>query len=240
MNYINKITPVLILMLIFSSCTKDKCVKGNDELKMETRETPDFDSFTDDGSFIINYSKAAETRVDVFAETNILPLIETVEAGNTLRIGLKENSCIETNHTPEITLTSPELKGVILNGSGNITMSNVDFENLYLENNGSGNLEGAISGNILDVIMSGSGNCTLAGDVVKGKTKVEGSGNFLAYSFVQDSCYVEVSGSGDVEVYAQKYLSVNISGSGNVYYKGNPEKVFSNITGSGKLINAGE
>jgi len=44
-----------------------------------------------------------------------------------------------------------------------------------------------------------------------------------------------ISGSGSVYITANQEIDERISGSGGVYYKGNPDKVSSRASGSGKV-----
>lgn len=68
----------------------------------------------------------------------------------------------------------------------------------------------------LDLNVSGSGSLSM---------DVDASGDIEA----------DVSGSGDVEINVKNELDANISGSGSVTYKGNPSKVNSHASGSGKV-----
>ncbi|HOX81476.1 MAG TPA: head GIN domain-containing protein [Chryseolinea sp.] len=86
-----------------------------------------------------------------------------------------------------------------------------------------------------DFGVSGSGRIMASGSAEKVKASISGSGKVLASDLVTNSCEVRISGSGDVEINVKTELDANISGSGTVSYKGNPSKVNSHSSGSGKV-----
>jgi hypothetical protein len=126
-----------------------------------------------------------------------------------------------------------------------------------LEISGSGKIIGEtkIATNKLDINISGSGKADLEVDVQKLRTRisgagdlafsgkatdfdviVSGSGNIRSRNLETNSSFITVSGSGDCIVSVKDELEVTISGSGRVEYYGEPLKVRSNVSGSGKLI----
>lgn len=86
-----------------------------------------------------------------------------------------------------------------------------------------------------DFDISGSGKVNATGSAQFVKTEITGSGKVLAADLVTDKCKVRISGSGDVEINVKTELDANISGSGTVLYKGNPSRVNSDSSGSGKV-----
>jgi hypothetical protein len=83
--------------------------------------------------------------------------------------------------------------------------------------------------------VSGSGKIEASGSADEVKVSISGSGKVLAANLETNSCNVRISGSGDVEINVKTALDASITGSGSVSYKGNPNKVNSNSSGSGKI-----
>lgn len=83
--------------------------------------------------------------------------------------------------------------------------------------------------------VSGSGKIEARGSAENVKTNVSGSGKVLASDLQTNRCEIRISGSGDVEINVKNELDATISGSGSVSYKGNPGKVNSHASGSGKV-----
>lgn len=89
--------------------------------------------------------------------------------------------------------------------------------------------------NVADFGVSGSGKIYANGSASRVKTSISGSGKVLAADLQANSCEVRISGSGDVEINVKDQLDANISGSGSVSYRGNPGKVNSHASGSGRI-----
>jgi hypothetical protein len=64
-----------------------------------------------------------------------------------------------------------------------------------------------------------------------------GTGSINAFNFEVDTCYVNLTGTGDCKVNVNELLDVVITGTGSVYYSGYPE-IVSHITGLGRLVNS--
>jgi hypothetical protein len=101
---------------------------------------------------------------------------------------------------------------------------------------GSGKVNMALSiAETADMGVSGSGKIEASGSAANVKASISGSGKVLAANLETDRCEVRISGSGDVEINVKNELDANITGSGTVSYKGNPGKVNSHATGSGRV-----
>lgn len=83
--------------------------------------------------------------------------------------------------------------------------------------------------------LSGSGKVEATGSSQAIKAEITGSGEIHAADFETGKCDVRISGSGDVEVNVKNELDARITGSGTVTYKGNPARVNSDSSGSGKV-----
>jgi hypothetical protein len=86
-----------------------------------------------------------------------------------------------------------------------------------------------------DFSVSGSGKIEAKGSAESVEAAISGSGKVLAANLETNRCEVRISGSGDVEINVKNELDANITGSGSVQYKGNPSKVNSHASGSGKV-----
>jgi hypothetical protein len=122
-----------------------------------------------------------------------------------------------------------------VSGSGDIDLRG-KCQNYSSDVSGSGKVVLALTINgVADFGVSGSGKILASGSSQRVKTAISGSGKVLASDLVTNSCEVRISGSGDVEINVKDELDANISGSGSVSYKGEPKKVNSHASGSGKV-----
>lgn len=86
-----------------------------------------------------------------------------------------------------------------------------------------------------DLGISGSGKIEASGTANAVKTSISGSGKVLAADLETNRCNVRISGSGDVEINVKNEIDAVITGSGTVNYKGNPNKINTHSSGSGKV-----
>jgi hypothetical protein len=86
--------------------------------------------------------------------------------------------------------------------------------------------------------FSSTGNSNVIiqnGATVNFEAIVTGASTIKAFGFTAQQAHVKVEGSGSVELSVTNELHARIIGSGNIYYKGNPSSVTTDITGSGKV-----
>lgn len=122
-----------------------------------------------------------------------------------------------------------------VSGSGGVDLQG-RFETFESDVSGSGTviLSATIVGTA-DFGISGSGKIQASGSADQVKTAISGSGKVLAADLRTNRCEVRISGSGSVEIDVTNELDANISGSGSVSYRGNPKKINSHASGSGKV-----
>jgi hypothetical protein len=130
--------------------------------------------------------------------------------------------------------SSGELKTNV-SGSGQMNVKGSAKE-LSSQVSGSGrvSLHVDVSGDS-DFSISGSGKIEASGKADELKTSISGSGKVFASDLEVNKADIHISGSGNAEVNVKDELETRISGSGNVRYKGNPNKVNANSSGSGSV-----
>lgn len=180
-------------------------------------------------------SQGPATKLTVEADEEILGLIETVVKNEELKIRFSQNR-VRTKTPIRIRITTPEIEGLYLSGSGNIiTDTPVKTEEIEIKVSGSGNIDiKDLTCDEVDAAISGSGNIDMGGVADELEIAISGSGDCNADQLQTKETVVKISGSGDCRVQVTKDLEVAISGSGSVYYAGNP-KIEASISGSGKI-----
>lgn len=240
MNKLIILVIAAFVTMIYTGCKKETtCIDGNSDLVQEQRELDQFNKVSVIGSFITTLYQSDNSRVDFFAESNIIPIIRSDVSNQQLRIIVQDGNCYNTNRPVEVYINTPDYEEVSIDGSGDVSANNLNLDNLKLSLNGSGSLNALIDLQNIDMSLKGSGDINIAGSGGMGDLLNSGSGIIYSSNFAQDTVYVTVSGSGDVHINVSTFLDVTISGSGSVYYKGNPSTINQSITGSGELIDAG-
>jgi len=135
-----------------------------------------------------------------------------------------------------IYVTTPEISEISLGGSGKVISENVlQSDELELDVSGSGKMELQVEADEINASISGSGNITISGEADEVQLTISGSGNLDGEELMADRYHVRISGSGKSRIYVGDELEAEISGSGSVHYKGDPDRVISNVSGSGRV-----
>jgi hypothetical protein len=204
--------------LFLSACEKDS-ISGDGNVAMEKRSLGGFSKVFTSGSTLVHITKASNFSINVKGYENLLPYLETSVQNGTLKIEIDKDMRVK-NANYEVFITMPDLSAISTEGSGDVDVLG-DF---------SGNTD-------FELKISGSANISFEkGSTQNLSTRIEGSGDIKAFGLVAADAKPITSGSGDTEIGITNKLDARISGSGNVYYKGSPVSVDTNISGSGKVI----
>ncbi len=223
------------LLTGLGSCSDTIFLTGNGNVQTQNRPITGFDAIASGGDYQISILPGAKFSVQVIAESNLLPYIETQVSGKTLKIGTTGIHSLRHNEPIEISITQPTLTGLNLSGSGLIKTGSFTCDNLQISISGSGDIDAEVSAKNIQANVSGSGSVYLTGDAFQSDFRISGSGKIKTYDLVQSICQTSVSGSGDMYVNVTQTLSAAISGSGRIYYIGHPI-VQARISGSGKVV----
>jgi hypothetical protein len=219
-----KFLSLVILALFLSACTFTVSYdEGSGVIVNETRQVSNFNevAFTGIGTLFITMGD--EELLEIEAEDNILPRIETKVRGNRLEISFDSDQwddLIRPTEPIRYFLTVITLEEVNLSGLGDVRIEGIEADRLVLTLSGAGRIE-----------ASGE-----AGDQV---INVTGAGSYDGGDLRSENTDVNLSGAGSATVWATEFLDVNISGLGNVRYYGNPQ-IRETVSGLGNLENLGD
>ena len=232
---------VFAVMFIMAGCYySGPCVNGSGPVTSELRTISDFTGVANTGSFEVYISKADSFGVEVLAQENLLPIIETYVSGSTLIVQTKSNACFKSSSPVAVYVSLPELDRLQLTGSGKVFAGLADSPEVHISNSGSGWMEvdtvyaesyvvsNSGSGYIriestyaheADMVQSGSG--TIAGGSFFGTADlgIRHSSSGLISASLLDGTLVDVilSGSGKAELAGDAVLaSYGLHSSGRV------------------------
>ena len=209
---------ILVGACSFSNITigQRTILKGSGDLITETRQVSGFTRIELDGSGQVEIVFADEESITIEAEDNIMPLIETKVSNGVLVIGFKSNTSVTTLKPIRFTVAMKSLKGVQIDGSGDVQIPEWAFDALDLEINGSGDIRSSGTADNLNI-------------------RVDGSGDINCADLTAQSAEVTVNGSGSVKIDVVESLEIDIAGSGSVRYSGDPSTLHTNVSGSGSI-----
>ncbi len=224
-----------IASLVIQSCMPE-CIDGNGQYATEQRLVTPFYGVENATSFDVEVVADTFYSVEVTADDNILPLINTYVRGGNLMIDSDYSLCFNSGSV-FIEIHMPSIDNIVLDGSGNMDVSNFDCSDLYIENSGSGNIDliDIYSTATVEIENNGSGNISIMGKAITGDYDLNGSGSIYADDLLVNECYADNSGSGDIHCFAYDLLDATINGSGDIIYSGSPDVIHQDDNGSGDI-----
>jgi hypothetical protein len=228
-----------IAVLLFSSCIDfGKRVEGNGKIVTENRHASRLSKIKLQGHLEVIVEQGAES-VKVETDENLLPYIITENEGDWLKIKTKDHINFSTSQPIKVYVSSPEIRSLSIDGSGDITGKSVftSSEKMSFEISGSGDIEFSVHAPYVDADISGSGNLHLAGETKEVAVDVAGSGNYNGGDLKAETARVNVAGSGNAFVFADINLKASVAGSGGIKYRGNAT-IEKDIAGSGSVMKA--
>jgi hypothetical protein len=224
----------------FAGALQAATTTGSGTLGSEQRRVSGFTAVALRGPIDVTLRQGESESVQVRADDNLLPLVQTLVEGDgdrrTLRIQLKPGESVRTTHRIEVQVDLVRLDAVSAAGSGDIAVMALKTPALALSIAGSSDarVEGLDAARFA-VDIAGSGNVRVRGRATRFDVSIAGSGNVQASGLEADDVSVSIAGSGDASVTAQKTLAVSVAGTGDVDYGGTAVLTRRQISGLGSI-----
>ena len=214
-------------------------ITGSGKLQSETRAVSGFQAITLRGSMNLVLRQGTREGVELRADDNLLPLIETQVVDRngvrTLEIGTKKGASYVSRNPLVASVDLITLSALTITGAGDAVSEALKTPSLRVAITGSGNVRlHQLSADEVSAKVSGSGDIEFSGRTARLGVSIAGSGDVNTRGLEADEVSVSVAGSGDASVTARKTLGVSIAGSGSVVYSGEPV-VSSSIAGHGSV-----
>ncbi|MBT9486358.1 MAG: DUF2807 domain-containing protein [Rubrivivax sp.] len=222
------------------SCAHAQTVTGSGRSVTETRTVSGFEAVQLEASMKLVLRQGTQEAVQVQADDNLVPLIETlVETRGslpTLVVRWKRNTSIRSQQALVVTVDAVRVRALSASGSGSIEAATLKTDRLRLNVAGSGDVQvKELAADDVEASIAGSGDVKAGGRAARVKVSIAGSGDADLSNLNADDVKVSIAGSGDAKVSADQALSVSIAGSGDVRYGGKVTAVKTSIVGSGDV-----
>ena len=189
-------------------------VKGSGNVASENRGVAGFDSIRVSGVYVVEVVAQKDFSVQVEADDNLLPLIETYVKGDTLRIRNKKR--ISTRNPIKIKVSAPNIESIRNSGVAKVTVTDINNESFQIRSSGASKIK--VTGKTGELQMKLSGACKVdATELVSSDVKVRGSG----------ASYAKVNVDGD--------LAARLSGASRVVYSGSPKNINKRTSGASSV-----
>lgn len=208
--------PLIILtsLLVTAGCYRmHSQIKGSGVRKTEKRDVASFTGISSEGAFEIEVVAQKEQSLEVEADDNILPLVETSVSGGMLKIRTKGSFSL--NNDIRIKISVPNLERVSASGAGMINVTGVKNDKF-------------------DIDVNGAPTIRVGGETKVAHINTNGAGKIDTMKLRAANVTVESNGVSSVDVYAADKLDITVSGPSHVTYSGDPE-VNKTINGPGSI-----
>lgn len=225
------LTSVIIFLL--DSCISN-CDEGSGIVKESERDISNVTEIELSGTAQVFLTQGDTEQLVVETDDNLISQIITKQDGNNLQIF--EKNCVHAS-VLNVYITVIDLDKIKVSGAGEL-ICNTKFETseLILNVDGAGDINMILEVENLTTEISGSGDIILSGIVQNNNVFIDGAGRLSAFNLISSSTEAKVEGSGDCEILVNNSLEAIISGSGDLKYKGNPQKISTEVKGAGELI----
>jgi hypothetical protein len=187
-------------------------VEGSGNIASDVRDVGDFHGLDVGGIFKVEVVVGHETNVEVRADDNLLPLINThVDTSGILHIESERR--IKSSNDILVRVTTTDLDDLDVSGAANVNVSGLSGEELSLD-------------------ASGASHVKVAGETSNIKIDVSGASKIDADDLAAVDANVDASGAANVAVNVSGTLNADLSGASKVTYSGSPTNVEKKTSGA--------
>ncbi|MCX6235739.1 MAG: DUF2807 domain-containing protein [Bacteroidetes bacterium] len=225
---------ILIVGFIFYSYGCCDIQHGNGKVVTEERSVDSFTGIDIGGAFQVVLKQGDREALTIETDENLLQYI-TTEVKDGILIISTEKDCIRFEKLKAYitfkTLESMEFSGAVELWSEN----SLNFNDLSIDASGASEIEMNLTAQKIEMELSGASELTLSGKVNEAIVEASGATEISAENLEIAICRMSMSGAGDARIYVTKELDVEVSGAGTVRYRGEPEKVNTQVSGAGDI-----
>jgi hypothetical protein len=224
----------LILTSINSCDYLGSYERGDGDIITANRSLSSFNKINIAGNFEVILEKSDREGIDINADSNLEPLIETKVRGDELTIDSQKK--LISRQRISLTVHYKELNEIDVSGATLLKNDELlETNDLRLNLSGAGVINLQLKAGSLDADLSGAGLVKLNGYAGKCTFEMSGAGGLEAYGLETDDCTINVSGVGGAKINARNKLVANIQGVGGIQYIGNPAKIEKHVSGVGSI-----
>ena len=189
-------------------------VSGSGNSATERRDVSSFNEIEVSGAFQVEIVAGKDFSVELQADDNILPLIQTKVSGDTLQIELTQS--VKTKSGMIVRVSAPNIERVQSSGAAKITASGIKNEQFSIDANGASKI-------------------ILNGETGRLGIDVTGASNIDAEQLVAGTVNIDSSGASKIAVNAKDEIHTQASGASRITYTGDPKTVESQTSGSSSI-----
>jgi hypothetical protein len=235
------LTGVIITAVALSGCNyMGPCINGSGPVVSEFRDMGTFTGINNTGSFDIYVTRADTFSIEVRAQENLIPYIETYVSGYTLIVQTQNDVCYRSSSPVEVYISMPETEVLRLTGSGKVLADVAMSPEVEISNSGSGYMEiDSVKADTYMLSNSGSGHISIEGTYVNEFDAVQSGSGALVCGTLYGATEVKMrhSSSGLISAVLIEgtVLDVVLSGSGTIELGGDVDVAEYILNSSGRI-----
>lgn len=235
---------VVLLTLQLCACTIEgspSTIQGSGTLASEERQLSGVHGVTLSTFGDLTITIGNQESLQIEAEDNLLPYIETEVRSGVLTIRTKPNINVRPTRSVRFNLTAKRMDALTVTSNGNITAPALQADRFAATISSNGDiLLAGLEADSLQVKISSNGNLTINGGEVKRQTvDLTSSGQYKAGAMRSQSADIRLSSNGGATIWVTGSLNARLSSSGNVSYYGRPA-ISAATPAGGRLVSLGD
>ncbi len=175
----------------------------------------DFDALVINSTIDIKIEQGNEFSVKAYSDSEDFEDIKIIQNGRTLTINATESE------NPDIVITMPKLASCVINGDGDLVITNFVGETLNLIISEASDVDATLNFDNLICKLNDKANLDLSGKSKTCDFYIDGASTLDALNFVTETGKIEANGASNAEITAEKTLKVNSLGVSRVEVQGN-------------------
>ena len=187
---------------------------GSGNIVSQKREVSNFKSVDVSSAFVVEIVAGKDFSVEVQADDNLLPLIETSVSGGTLHIGTEKS--VSTKNDMIVRITAPEIEKIEASGACKVNASGITNKSLTID-------------------TSGASKISVTGETSELSVEVSGASNIDTDQLKTVNANIEASGASKVYVNVSGDLHAQASGASRIVYSGEPRSLDVDKSGGGSV-----
>jgi hypothetical protein len=213
-----------LLMLLFSShALQAQRLSGSRAVAKESRDVTYFDAVRVSSAIDLVITQGEGFHVEVHADDNLLPYIQTSVRDGVLEIGLARGVSLRRYKEMKVYVSAPRFASLQASGSSDITArGDICGDALRIRASGSSDVRLNLDVKHLDIECSGSSDAILSGRAQSIKARLSGSSDMKGFGLQCDFLEVELSGSSDMYISVTSEVAGSLRGSSDLRIKGSP------------------
>ncbi len=217
----------IMLIMLFSSCSISikgpERVRGSKNVVSEVRDVGLFNAIQVSNALDLVVSIGEQFHIEVKADDNIVPLINTDVEDNVLKIFIERGYTLRNVKSQKVYITLPLLTSISASGASSVSFTNpVKSDAFSIRASGASDIMLEADLAFLEVRLSGASDLKITGFSEYTNARLSGASDMKSYAFACDLLEAVLSGASDINITVNKKIIGNLSGASDIRFKGNP------------------